>query len=145
MNKETFYKYMMIGLLCSNLLLLFFYLHKKPRHDEGPKQIIAEKLHFDAVQIEQYELIIPPHRRLITANKDEILVQKNALYQNLIAGKNENAIDSISNIIADLQKKAELIQYHHFEDIQKLCKPEQKADFDNLVKELATLFPLKKH
>jgi periplasmic protein CpxP/Spy len=145
MNKDTFYKFMLIGLLCSNLLLLFFCLRKKPHRDEGPKEIIAEKLHFDATQIEQYELLIPPHRRMITANKDEILAQKNVLYQNLIVGKNENTIDSISNIIADLQKKAELIQYHHFEDIQKICKPEQKADFDNLVKELATLFPLKKH
>jgi periplasmic protein CpxP/Spy len=139
MNKETFYKYMMIGLLCSNLLLLYFYLRKKPPH-EGPRRIIAERLHFDAAQIAQQDTIIKAHRIAIREKQAEILVLRNALYQNLIATSNETVVDSLINSIGTVQKDIEHINYHHFEDLHKICKPEQATDFNALVKDLAKLF-----
>lgn len=139
MNKEQFYKYMMIGLLCSNLLLLYFYLRKKP-HFEGPKRIIAEKLHFDAAQIMQYDTLIKAHRQAIRQKQNQTVVLRNALYQNLIATSNEATVDSLINSIAKVQKDIEYINYDHFEDLHKICKPEQETDFNHLVNDLAKLF-----
>lgn len=139
MNKEKFYKFMMIGLLCSNLLLLYFYLHKRPPHDE-PKRIMAERLHFDAAQMVEQEALVKAHRQAMKKNQDAILALRNALYKNLIATSQPNAVDSLSSEIAALQKSMELVNFHHFEAIKKLCKPEQQANFDNLVEDLAVLF-----
>jgi periplasmic protein CpxP/Spy len=53
-------------------------------------------------------------------------------------------IDSLSKNIADLQKKAEMMNFRHFQDIKKICKPEQLPYFEKLTNELTQLFSRKK-
>jgi periplasmic protein CpxP/Spy len=143
MNKNRFYQIVIVALLMLNIVFLFLHFNR-PDTPMGPQKIIIEKLHFDKSQIAQYEALILGHRELIVENEDKINEGKNSLYQQLNVQMDSLKVDSLSKNIADLQKKAEMINFKHFQDIKKICKPEQLPDFEKLVGELTILFAKKK-
>jgi hypothetical protein len=48
--------------------------------------------------------------------------------------------DSLIEILASNQKKIEETHFKHFQDIKKLCTPEQMNRFDDLTEELSRIF-----
>ena len=145
-----------IGLLLVNIGIVAFLLMKKqpvpPRgrppmgqHDgppmkkDGPKKIIAERLHFDKEQVAAYDKLIAEHQVAVKTLDDSIMLSKNNLYQSLqsetFAGK-----DSLVNRLGALQKQVELIHYEHFAAIKNLCKPDQLKNFNKLTNELSRFF-----
>jgi uncharacterized protein (UPF0210 family) len=142
MSKSKFLNFIIFGLLISNGILAFMLINGRHKKD-APKNIIIEKLHLDKEQIKNYELYIAQHRKAI--NENEIIINKlrSELYQQLKHQQDTSKVDSIISIIANQQTIAEHINYNHFLEIKKLCKPNQKEDFDELTTEIANLFILK--
>ncbi len=137
-----------IGLLVINMGIVAFLFMKKPPHppegrhpkaQEGPKNMIIERLHFDKEQVEQYEKLIDDHQSSIRTTDDSIRMVKNELYQTLnnerFTGK-----DSLLARLNILQKQIEGIHYDHFSQLKKLCKPGQLNAFNDLTKDLARFF-----
>jgi Spy/CpxP family protein refolding chaperone len=137
-----------IGLLLINLATLgFLFLNgSKPdgRPHEGrrqPKTIIIEKLQFDAAQQNEYEKLIRWHRGAIDQLDDSIRQTKNTLYSGLSESNiNTKTKDSLIAVLNAYQKQVEETHFKHFEDIKKLCKPEQQEDFKALTEELSRIF-----
>jgi hypothetical protein len=137
-----------IGLLLLNLVTLGFLFLNGPKPSrmphEGrpqPKEIIIEKLHFDAVQQEAYEKLIHWHRGEINKLDDSIRQTKNELYAVLSEETiNIKTKDSLLLLLNSYQKQIEATHFKHFEDIKKLCKPEQQEDFKALTEELSRIF-----
>ncbi|MES2515746.1 MAG: hypothetical protein V4580_16455 [Bacteroidota bacterium] len=142
MSKVKFLSILSIGLLISNVALILFMICHKPPHPkhEGPRDIIVEKLGFDDIQVKAYDQLIKWHQDEITKTEKEILVLKNRLYSNLTGETESAANDSIINEIGKVQLKIENIHYKHFQDLNNLCKADQKKAFKNLTIEIATLF-----
>jgi protein CpxP len=140
MNRNKLLMLIIAGLLISNLALVcfIFFGHRPPAH-EGPRDIIIERLHFDRKQVEDYDRLIFDHRRSMRNKQDEMLNLKKQLYGTLTTNDTTRN-DSLRNLIADVQKGIENINYNHFRDIEKLCNASQKNDFDELVKDIAELF-----
>lgn len=141
-----------IGLLVINIAVVGLLLMKKPPHppgerngmrQEGPKNIIIERLHFDKDQIAQYEKLIDEHQSAIRTTDDSIRMTKNDLYQTL---NNESFADKDSLLarLSLLKKQIELIHYNHFTQLKKLCKPNQLNAFNDLTKDLARFFAPRK-
>jgi periplasmic protein CpxP/Spy len=143
MNKNRFYQIVIAALLILNIVLLFLHF-SRPERPVRPRNIIIERLHFDKNQIEQYEALIDKHHELIITNEVEINKVKDELYQQLIQPYDSLKVDSLSKNMADLQKKAEMMNFRHFQDIKKICKPEQLPYFEKLTNELTKLFSRKK-
>jgi periplasmic protein CpxP/Spy len=139
MNKNRFYQIIIATLLILNIVLLFLHFNR-PERPVRPRNIIIERLHFDKNQIEQYEALIDKHHELIITNEVEINKVKDELYQQLIQPYDSLKVDSLSKNIADLQKKAEMINFKHFQDIKQICKAEQLPYFEKLVGELTKIF-----
>ena len=148
MNKNRFYIVITFTLVAINGLLLSWLIFKKPQRPEGegPKALIIEKLRFDKTQIKAYELLIQNHRREIKTHEVLLNQAKQNLYEQLTTPTTE--LDTLYEIIAREHSNIEQIHFHHFEDIKKLCRPEQIAHFEALSKELTFLFspkhPIKK-
>lgn len=151
MEKTKLLTITVIGLLLLNFATLGFLFISgtkghKPPHDipEGrhePKEIIIERLHFDANQQKEYGQLIEWHRGEIRQLEDSIRVSKNELYMLLNDDKiDEKAKVTLINEIALFQKQIEATHFKHFEDIKKLCKPEQQVYFNELTEELGRLF-----
>lgn len=137
-----------IGLLLINLATLGFLFLNGPKPGvmphEGrrqPKEIIIEKLHFDANQQKEYEKLILWHRGKIDQLDDSIRQTKNTLYSGLSESDiNTKTKDSLITLLNAYQKQVEETHFKHFEDIKKLCKPDQQEDFMALTTELSRIF-----
>lgn len=148
MEKSKLSSVAIIGLLLINMATLGFLFLSGPKERNHPpmdrmrpKEMIVEKLHFDENQQKEFQKLIDWHKNEIRKNDEEIKASKIALYA--LLSKNEldtNAKDSLIHVINTHQKEIENVHFKHFEDIKKLCKPEQIDDFNNLSKELARMF-----
>lgn len=139
MNKQTFNRWLIVVLVLCNGALVIFLLTGKPPHPPQPKEIIIEKLHFNAEQIREYETLIHEHQEGIQHLDRSIRKTKRELYGQLKDAKTSSPDSLIAQITA-LQSEVEQLHYHHFEDIKSLCKPEQIPLFNELTNELAGLF-----
>lgn len=148
MEKTKLLTITVIGLLLLNIATLVFLFLNGPKPDrlphEGrrePKEIIIEKLHFDAQQQKEYAKLIQWHRGEINQLDDNIRQVKNDLYSGLSEKEiNVKTKDSLIILLNSYQKKIEETHFKHFEDIKKLCKPEQQEDFKALTEELSKIF-----
>ena len=152
MEKTKLLTLAVITLLVLNLGTLGFLLlsgpkgHKPPsgQGPEGrpkPREIIIEKLHFDANQQKEFDKLIQWHQGEIRSIEDNIREAKNELYQILSASEvNLKTKDSLINALALDQKQIESTHFKHFEDIKKMCHKEQLEDFNNLTEELGRIF-----
>jgi protein CpxP len=142
MNKSKFQTLLIVGLLISNGIL-FFMLTKEHKRKDGPKSIIIDKLHFDKEQVEKYEVYIQQHRKTINANEAKMNQFRSNLFEQLNYQQDAAKIDSLISIISRQQYLAEKINYNHFLEIKRLCKPSQQKDFNELTKEIVNLFSSK--
>ncbi len=137
-------------LLNIGMLGFLFFSNQKGHHppsDHGPnggqkpREIIIERLHFDAQQQKEYDQLIQWHQGEIRAIEDNIKLSKNELYQLLSETEvNIKSKDSLINALSSSQKQIEITHFKHFEDIKKLCHKDQIEDFNDLTMELGRLF-----
>ena len=123
--------------------MFFVWNHHKPRHKlEGPKKIIIEKLELDENQVAAYDVLVLEHQERTQEEQGKIRDFKNQLYQTLIE-QNDEAKDSLIQLLADEQILIENIHYKHFLEIEALCRPEQMENFKAFVAEITSLFSQK--
>lgn len=149
MSKQKILTIAVMGLLVLNLGIVGFLFLGKPMHppgarglplgQEGPKQIIIDKLEFSPQQAASYEELIKVHQRKVKVLDQEINTAKNALYQTL-AEEAPTKKDSLINRVATIQKEIEILHYTHFETIRELCTAEQLDNYKELTSELAHFF-----
>ncbi|MGB5071333.1 MAG: hypothetical protein WBO28_10300 [Flavobacteriales bacterium] len=127
-------------ILLNVALVAFFASHGgPPPRPVGPKRIIIERLHFDTSQVNAFELAITAHQNQVQDQETEQKRLRNVLYA-LLQETDRNGADSIASAIGAVQARIELIHLKHFEAIEAICRPEQKADFTALSHELSQLF-----
>ena len=148
MSKIKLLSLAVIGLLIINIGILLILFLRKPIHpagdrpmqgNGGPKNIIIERLNFDKEQVAQYEKLIILHQQSVRELNGQIRETKNQLYSTL-ASDAVISKDSLESKLGDLQKQIESAHYLHFEEIKKLCKPQQLEKYNSLTLELAKFF-----
>lgn len=143
MNKIKFYKFLIAGLLISNIILLAFMFLKKGKRAKHhtPREIVIKKLNFTENQVTHYDEFIAMHSSDIAKIHKEIKGVKNQLYSNLsIEPQDSVLIDSLQRRVANVKLIAEQVHYRHFMDIKSICTPEQLPAFNILTKEMAKIF-----
>lgn len=154
MKKTKLLTITIIGLLLLNLTTLGFLIisgpkgHRPPplfEENTNPRELIIDKLHFNANQQKEYDIIIKCHRDKIKSIDNNISQTKNELYaqlsQNEVSFKTK---DSLASLLAGYQKQVEETHFKHFEDIKKICHSDQLDDYKALTEELSRIFAFKK-
>ncbi len=142
-NKTRFFIVLLFVLIISNSVLLFLVM-TAPDRGNRPKEHIIKELHFDDAQIKQYEVYINEHRSAIREQNNKMNGLRKKLYLQLNENQNPKLIDSIIILIAEHQYAMEEINYNHFLEIKKLCKPSQIIYFESLSSNIADLFSIHK-
>lgn len=149
MDKIKLLTITVIGLVVVNLGTLgFLFLNgqngnRSPRQEDRrePKEIILKKLHFDANQQKEYAKLIDWHKGEIRKLDGNIRKSKKELYSQLLENEvNVKTKDSLITLLNSYQKQIEETHFKHFEDIKKLCHPNQLEDFNDLTEELGRIF-----
>lgn len=142
MKQIKLIKYGSIVLLLGNIALICYLFFGRPPHPEHPtpKDVIIERLGFDASQIKSYEAAITIHRKGIQQKQGALRnLKKNILADLKSDGKCE-INDSLLQKFTELQSEIEQAHFMHFCEIKAICKPNQLKKFDLLVDELDRLF-----
>lgn len=137
MNKTRFLVAAVVVLALLNIFSLLG--HWRRPHGEGPRKIIIKRLHFDREQTAAYEALIEKHRADIRQNDQALAEARQAMYA-CLNSDDLSAKDSLLAAIGRQQMAIEQSHFAHFQDIKKLCRPEQMADFTLLVGDLEKLF-----
>lgn len=146
MDKIKLLTYSVIGLVLLNIGIIGFLYISRPNdnpHDLGrkPKDIIIEKLHFDATQIQKYEDFIKVYRNTIDSLNNNSREIKAVLYTQLKQPTVNNKVkDSLIQLTLVNQKRIEEANFKHFQDIKNLCTKSQLEDYNSLTEELEKLF-----
>ena len=140
MTKNKLLTFLVIGLICSNLILVGFLFFRRMHHPPRPKHLIIEKLKFDKEQIQKFESIIKIHRDKVMEEENKILSIKKELYGNLGTNVQPSVNDSLVNEISKVTTGIENIHLNHFREIKSLCKENQIAAYNDLTKEFSDLF-----
>jgi len=147
MKKVKLLNFITICLFAINIFWIWFFISHKPPHGRKnePKKLIIEKLNFNETQIKEYEKLIAVHREDIQKQEQQIIVLKNQMYLTLKENPNSSFTDSLIAEIGKVQIEIEHINYKHFQDISKLCTPEQQNSFYKLCNDIAKLFTPPSH
>lgn len=139
MSKNRFYIFVIVGLLISNLLLVAFVLMRKPPHHSGPRDLIIKRLHFNEDQVKEYDELIRQHRMQIREKEHEIMDLKTQYYS-LVKNNGQENEDSLVHKIGKVSMEKEKINFKHFQDIKKICHPDQIKNFNDLINDFESLF-----
>jgi hypothetical protein len=152
---KTGFQRLVIVLLVLNLIAVsaFWYLHGGNKNDNGgleerggrgkgagPRNEIIDRLHFDKSQVAQYDSLIVKHRQAVGEKEKQIQELRTSLFMGVSTGMDSVVKDSLIVQVGSLNADIQQIHYGHFLDIQKICKPDQRVDFDNLTKDLSKMF-----
>ncbi|MGL2966129.1 Spy/CpxP family protein refolding chaperone [Flavobacterium sp. XGLA_31] len=151
MEKTRLLTISVIGLLLLNIGTLGFLFISGPKghrppppggmEHPKPREIITEKLHLDAAQQKEYDKIIRWHQSEIKRLDKTIRQTKKELYALLANSEvNVQTKDSLITVLNSVQKQIEQTHFKHFEDIKKICHPDQMEKFNELTEELARIF-----
>ncbi|MFD2932369.1 periplasmic heavy metal sensor [Spirosoma flavum] len=143
-----------IGLLLLNLLTVGLLVVKpmsfwpphpdhrpEPPSTEGPAAIIIERLHFNSDQQKLYRQLVTSHQNQTRLLNDQ-MAQLYRDYYGLLASVQPNSerANALSEQIASNQQAQAELNFDHFKQIRRLCRPGQQVSFNNLVRDLARLF-----
>lgn len=146
MDKIKVLTFAVIGLVVLNIGIISFLYFTNPNSNpednrRKPKDIIIDKLHFDANQIKKYEDIITIYRATIDSLNNQNREIKAELYSQLKQPSvNNNAKDSLIQLVLINQKRIEETNFKHFQDIKNICNKSQIDDYNSLTEELEKLF-----
>lgn len=144
MSKIKILTLSVIILVLINIALLMFIFSNKSKglnNEEGPKQIIIERLEFNESQIRDYFVLVDGHKKKTKELNKKGRELHNILYQQLKENTiNQTIADSVINVIAENQKAKDYLNISHFKEIKDLCDAKQKEKFNVLVDDLSQLF-----
>ena len=146
MKKVKTLQILVVVLILLNLsFLVFHFFIARPHHPDpnGIKERIKKELHFNQEQAKDYEKLVKIHQQAMRKLEKEKAKTKYELY--LMLEDKSQVSDKQKELLAylgNLQIEIERTHYNHFEDIYKLCKPEQEHYFKKLQKKIAELFDM---
>jgi protein CpxP len=154
MERTKLLTFTSIGLLLLNLLTIGFLVLKPgqsrhPDHPPGaqePARIIIRRLHFDSEQQAHYQELVHEHQKTVRALREQS-TELFRDYYGLLASDRADSVQAtaLSQQIATNQRELAQLNFAHFSQIKALCRPGQKADFNELVADLSKLFGQQQH
>ncbi len=144
MSKSKLLIVAVVVLVALNLGLMWQLFKRPPHARESNRTIIIDRLNFDDAQIEAFDELVIAHQQNVRMKEDSLRQSKNELYTRALAQGDSILANEMVAKISQLQTSMEWIHYRHFEDIQRICRPEQLQAFNELTNELASMFNARK-
>ena len=146
MEKKSFiiWKWFALLMVLLNVTLIIFLVQpfskNGPELDKpergGPAKYILETLKFNKGQAAAFQKLKLAHRdslQLLNKRGKEL---REILFEGLENDQQVNNPEQIIIKIGENQQHIERLTYRHFEEVKKLCSPEQKVIFNSIIQEV---------
>ncbi|MFT3824912.1 MAG: hypothetical protein QM731_13400 [Chitinophagaceae bacterium] len=141
---------LVVILLLTNIITLAFFWSMRPQHHDAPFQnqkpgererrmglFMVNEMKFDKQQEDTYwklrDSMVNQQRPLMDSIRDAKKQFFDLLKQPAPA---DSVVRAANNNVARLQQKLDMLTFTHFQQVRTLCKPEQVAKFDTVIKEI---------
>ena len=139
MNQVKFYKYIILGLVGLNIVVLAFFLLTKsrPRHQPPPKNFQAEVVKIfglDNQQASVFKELADGHKQRmkeIDKQQEKLLLR---YFESLTNDSESTDKESLLNQFQQLEREKIEVTYRHFEEIKKLLNKDQLPEFEEFMK-----------
>ncbi len=126
-------------LLLTNITLLVLLLNSKRHHTKEPQRVnfierLKNEVGFTQVQL----LVYSPKREAfwddMRKRLDEIKKNKEEFYSQMYDSTvTDSVLQKRAEVIGDQQKELDLFVIRHFQDVRKICTPEQLPKYDSIM------------
>lgn len=125
-------------LLLTNIGVLAYFLWYRSDDDSGkPKgatELLKEQVGFSQEQLDHYKQLRDQQRETIRPMYEDMRMTKDSLFKLLgDTADNEEKLQLITDRIGQKQKSLDLLTFHHFSELRKICTPLQKPAYDSMV------------
>lgn len=136
MGNARFLKIAVLSLLLLNIGTLGFMwiMRPQPPGGERPFNYIVRTTGMDRAQRDAYARLRDAHHSSMVQLHDKATQLRQQMF-GLLAAKSADdpAISQLADSIAVLWKEEELVTFRHFQDVRKICRPDQQAKFDQAI------------
>ena len=141
MQNNNRLKWIIWGLIISNVLLLMFIILNKPQHPKMDfKDFIISSLDFNDEQKQAFEKEIHHHMSTMDQLEDQIVNTKIQLYTECVNPQTEGKKQRLLHTLGNLQEQVEANFVAHFIAIRGLCTASQQTKFDSLTHSFPRFF-----
>jgi protein CpxP len=141
--RNILYTFFVVLLAANTFTLARYWMNMGDKPSSRPESIqafLVRELALDATQAEAYEGMIKQHRHMADSMRHEIRLAKEEMFGLL---KDSSAGDSAWRAAALraswLTATMDLQTMSHFSQLRAICRPEQQARFDVLLKDVARM------
>jgi periplasmic protein CpxP/Spy len=134
------FAFILIALNIALIVILIVGRPPRPKEDDAPEKYIIEKLKFTSQQETEFNTLREAHHDSVMALQAEGKELRKIFFEGLRSESPSIIDDSLANKIAENQKQIELVTYDHFEKVKKICTPEQKIIFNDIIREVLDRF-----
>ena len=134
--------FIILLILIDVILLIFFILRQSPsekevhsRDQNGMATVLEKEVGFNQDQVAQYLQLRSEQRASGKPLFDSLRKAKESFYA--LLGQTSTAdtlINSYAEKIAATQKQLDLQMFNYFQEVRKLCTPQQIPQFDSVIK-----------
>ena len=130
--KNNLLKYLVIAALLVNAAtLVFFWIKRSPRNDRQEKETFDVIIH--KLKLDNNQQIVFKNLRQQHHHSHDSLLQIIAEKRQVLYAQKSVSMDSTLQAIGLLQQQIELVTYQHFENLRKICTPEQQTKLDKML------------
>ncbi|HYV91768.1 MAG TPA: periplasmic heavy metal sensor [Chitinophagales bacterium] len=112
-------------------------MHHGPHGPPDPGDFIADKLHFNEQQQQQFEKLRDAHADSVHKFENENRELRKKFFDLLKSDYvNPAEADSLATAIGNHQKEIEMATFQHFNSLKNICNADQKKKFDDFLDDL---------
>jgi periplasmic protein CpxP/Spy len=128
-------------LLLTNIAVLVYFLRYRPECEEvktkGATDLLKEQVGFSDEQLDHYKKLRDQQRETIRPLYENMRMTKDTLFRLLgDSAVTDERLEEITDHIGAKQKSLDLLTFHHFSELRKICRPDQRTAYDSMVVQL---------
>ncbi|MDF3077026.1 MAG: hypothetical protein K0S09_915 [Sphingobacteriaceae bacterium] len=137
MSKHKILVYCVIALVVLNVACLAFIVlgRPKPPLERFDKQIIRS-LNLNQEQVQTFNKLKDQHHGRMTEIDEQMKQPFEEYFGLLNRSGDQTKKDSLEIVLASLYKQKVDATYEHFDEIKKICSPEQQKGFEKIIPSL---------
>ena len=134
MKKNTLLYILIAFLVVMNGFFMVKIFGDKPPKRPNPGNFIAKELQFDDAQLKKFSVMNDAHHEEMMLLSREIKELKDELFAYISETTIDTAkVNNITKRIGTLEQQKDSATFYHFKEVQKICTPEQREEFNILV------------
>ena len=132
----------LISLVLLNLTTLAVFFFTRPHFPATPgngnaAEFLSREIGFDSVQKTAFAALRKEHQQKMRGIRDKNREAKEAFFDLLSEpGVDEATLTAAADKASQYEKEGDLITFRHFQEVRKICRPDQQQKFDQLIRQV---------